>query len=77
MYNVCMVADIFSYDQRGTIVEKLTEETLRDWNHLKELLSICEGNAFCKSLLPIMLEFCVSNSVQYCSSKTNRRDLIE
>lgn len=29
--------------QRGTIIEKLTEETLRDWNHLKELLSICEG----------------------------------
>ncbi|PON99903.1 Kinesin-like protein [Trema orientale] len=27
---------------RGTIVEKLTEETLRDWSHLKELLSICE-----------------------------------
>ncbi|KAK9284156.1 hypothetical protein L1049_023324 [Liquidambar formosana] len=29
--------------ERGTIVEKLTEETLRDWNHLKELLSICEA----------------------------------
>ncbi|KAL2490653.1 ATP binding microtubule motor family protein [Abeliophyllum distichum] len=28
---------------RGTIVEKLTEETLRDWSHLKELLSICEA----------------------------------
>ncbi|KAG6465964.1 hypothetical protein ZIOFF_076189 [Zingiber officinale] len=30
--------------ERGTIVEKLTEETLRDENHLKELLSICEDN---------------------------------
>ncbi|KAI3989119.1 hypothetical protein MKX01_033155 [Papaver californicum] len=28
--------------ERGTIIEKLTEETLRDWSHLKELLSICE-----------------------------------
>ncbi|XP_062076906.1 kinesin-like protein KIN-7E [Humulus lupulus] len=28
---------------RGTIVEKLTEEILRDWSHLKELLSICEA----------------------------------
>lgn len=25
-------------------MEKLTEETLRDWNHLAELLSICEGS---------------------------------
>ncbi|KAL0386919.1 UNVERIFIED_CONTAM: Kinesin-like protein KIN-7F [Sesamum radiatum] len=31
--------------ERGTIIEKLTEETLRDRNHLKELLSICEGLA--------------------------------
>lgn len=29
--------------EKGTIVEKLTEETLRDWKHLKELLSICEA----------------------------------
>ncbi|XP_041014818.1 kinesin-like protein KIN-7E isoform X2 [Juglans microcarpa x Juglans regia] len=29
--------------ERGTIVEKVTEETLRDWNHFKELLSICEA----------------------------------
>ncbi|KAL6502569.1 hypothetical protein OROHE_024574 [Orobanche hederae] len=29
--------------ERGTIIEKLTEETLRDWNHLRELLSICEA----------------------------------
>ncbi|PSR99620.1 Kinesin-like protein isoform 2 [Actinidia chinensis var. chinensis] len=29
--------------ERGTIVEKLTEETLRDWSHLNELLSICEA----------------------------------
>uniref|UniRef100_A0A1D1XEW6 Kinesin-related protein 11 n=1 Tax=Anthurium amnicola TaxID=1678845 RepID=A0A1D1XEW6_9ARAE len=28
---------------RGTIVEKLTEETLRDLGHMKELLSICEA----------------------------------
>ncbi|KAF7810834.1 kinesin-like protein KIN-7E isoform X1 [Senna tora] len=29
--------------ERGTTVEKLTEETLRDWGHLKELLSFCEA----------------------------------
>ncbi|XVE67060.1 hypothetical protein DITRI_Ditri08aG0129900 [Diplodiscus trichospermus] len=29
--------------ERGTIVEKATEEPLRDWNHLKELLAICEA----------------------------------
>ncbi|CAI9781965.1 unnamed protein product [Fraxinus pennsylvanica] len=29
--------------ERGTVIEKLTEETLRDWSHLKELLSICEA----------------------------------
>nr|GLL28436.1 kinesin-like protein KIN-7E [Ipomoea trifida] len=29
--------------EKGVIVEKLTEETLRDWSHLKELLSICEA----------------------------------
>ncbi|XP_038888022.1 kinesin-like protein KIN-7E [Benincasa hispida] len=30
-------------DQEATIVEKVTEETLRDWNHLRELISICEA----------------------------------
>ncbi|XP_010526578.1 PREDICTED: kinesin-like protein KIN-7E [Tarenaya hassleriana] len=29
--------------EKGTIVEKTTEEVLRDWNHLKDLLSICEA----------------------------------
>ncbi|XP_039054463.1 kinesin-like protein KIN-7H isoform X1 [Hibiscus syriacus] len=29
--------------ERGTVVEKLTEETLRDWNHFKELLSVCDA----------------------------------
>ncbi|KDP27640.1 hypothetical protein JCGZ_19645 [Jatropha curcas] len=29
--------------EKGTIVEKVTEETLRDWNHLQELLSVCEA----------------------------------
>ncbi|XP_022752076.1 kinesin-like protein KIN-7I [Durio zibethinus] len=29
--------------ERGTVVEKLTEETLRDRKHLQELLSICEA----------------------------------
>ncbi|CAI0382922.1 unnamed protein product [Linum tenue] len=29
--------------ERGTIIDKLIEETVEDWNHLQELLSICEG----------------------------------
>ncbi|ESQ31115.1 hypothetical protein EUTSA_v10003607mg [Eutrema salsugineum] len=29
--------------EKGTVVEKLTEETLRDWNHFKELLCVCEA----------------------------------
>lgn len=29
--------------ERGTIVEKLTEESVKDWNHLKKLISICEA----------------------------------
>lgn len=32
-------------------MEKVTEEVLRDWNHLKELLSICEGRECYKFLL--------------------------
>ncbi|CAL5376221.1 unnamed protein product [Camellia sinensis] len=47
------VRDLFSTDstplrllddpERGTVIEKLTEEPLRDWNHVMELLSICDG----------------------------------
>ncbi|XP_047307040.1 kinesin-like protein KIN-7E [Impatiens glandulifera] len=29
--------------EKGTVVEKLTEESLRDWNHLKELLDFCQS----------------------------------
>ncbi|WOH04307.1 hypothetical protein DCAR_0623716 [Daucus carota subsp. sativus] len=29
--------------ERGTVVEKLTEVTVRDWSHLKELMAICEA----------------------------------
>ncbi|XP_031114694.1 kinesin-like protein KIN-7C [Ipomoea triloba] len=29
--------------ERGTVVEKLTEETVKDWNHVVDLLSICEA----------------------------------
>lgn len=29
--------------EKGTIIERLTEETLRDWSHLKQLLSVCEA----------------------------------
>ncbi|KAG5247901.1 kinesin protein [Salix suchowensis] len=29
--------------EKGTVVEKATEETLKDWDHLKDLLSVCEA----------------------------------
>ncbi|KAJ8771150.1 hypothetical protein K2173_023475 [Erythroxylum novogranatense] len=29
--------------ERGTVVEKLSEETIRDWSHFQELLSFCEA----------------------------------
>ncbi|KAK6938902.1 Kinesin motor domain [Dillenia turbinata] len=29
--------------ERGTVVKGLVEESLRDWHHLKELLSVCEA----------------------------------
>ncbi|EEF52669.1 ATP binding protein, putative [Ricinus communis] len=29
--------------EKGTVVERLIEETLIDWNHLQELLTICEA----------------------------------
>nr|KYP41006.1 Kinesin-related protein 11 [Cajanus cajan] len=29
--------------EKGTVVERLTEETLRDWNHFQELISFCEA----------------------------------
>ncbi|CAL0314467.1 unnamed protein product [Lupinus luteus] len=28
--------------ERGTVIEKLTEEVVRDWNHLTELIAFCE-----------------------------------
>ncbi|KAI8020583.1 Kinesin-like protein KIN-7G [Camellia lanceoleosa] len=39
-----------SISQRGTVTEKLTEEPLRDWNNVMELLSICEDKALVKHL---------------------------
>ncbi|GAV73357.1 Kinesin domain-containing protein/DUF3490 domain-containing protein [Cephalotus follicularis] len=29
--------------EKGTIVDKVTEEILKDWNHLNDLLSVCEA----------------------------------
>ncbi|KAI4327701.1 hypothetical protein L6164_020130 [Bauhinia variegata] len=29
--------------ERGTVIERLTEETLMDWNHFTELISFCEA----------------------------------
>ncbi|KAF3446738.1 hypothetical protein FNV43_RR11918 [Rhamnella rubrinervis] len=34
---------LLDYPEKGTVVEKLTEEVLRDSNHLHELLSLCEA----------------------------------
>lgn len=32
--------------QKGTIVEKLVEEVVKDGEHLRHLISICEGNKY-------------------------------
>ncbi|KAJ4847318.1 hypothetical protein Tsubulata_017357 [Turnera subulata] len=39
----CTPLRLMDDPERGTVVERLTEETLVDWNHLQELLSICEA----------------------------------
>ncbi|CAB80558.1 kinesin like protein [Arabidopsis thaliana] len=53
--------------EKGTVVEKATEETLRDWNHLKELLSICEGKTqktcFLKSKLTCFYIFAAQRKI--------------
>lgn len=41
--DISLVTTLFSIQQRGTVVEGLIEDTLVDWNHLLELISICEG----------------------------------
>ncbi|KAL7224254.1 hypothetical protein ACSBR1_025671 [Camellia fascicularis] len=33
--------------ERGTVIKKLTEEPLRDWNHVMEILSICDDDRDC------------------------------
>ncbi|CAA3001968.1 kinesin KIN-7F [Olea europaea subsp. europaea] len=38
----CIPLRLLDDPERGTTVEKLTEEILRDWNHVIELLSVCE-----------------------------------
>jgi len=41
---ICLFKNVvFPILQRGTVVEKLVEERLVDWNHLMHLLSVCEG----------------------------------
>jgi hypothetical protein len=72
-------SDSFScFGQKGTVVEKATEETLKDWDHLKELLSVCEGKALYKVLL-LLLGGVVHLLIlwYYNSSKTDRGDLLE
>ncbi|XP_050232141.1 kinesin-like protein KIN-7F [Mercurialis annua] len=39
----CTPLRILDDPEKGTFVERLIEETLIDWNHLEELLSICEA----------------------------------
>ena len=46
--------------QKGTYVENLTEVVLRDWNHLKGLISVCEGS--------ILVSCCALNYCSWCLS---------
>lgn len=55
------------FQQRGTVVEKLTEEILRDWGHVIQLLSICEGNtmnSFFWHIINHGLEFTINVAAQ-------------
>ena len=65
------------FHQRGTIVEKLTEETLRDWSHLKNLLSICEGNKVLQMYCCYLVIAYLYVLYYFCSSKTDRGDFLE
>lgn len=42
--------------QKGTIVEKLVEEVVKDSQHLKHLIGVCEG-IFAGTLLSLLLDF--------------------
>ena len=56
--------------QKGTVVEKLTEETLRDKGHLLELLAVCEGvelNLFILSLKVETARSCSTGLLLLCS----------
>lgn len=65
----------FSIFQRGPIVEKLTEETLRDWVHLKELLSFCEGKRNLHNFLDTSWFTALHFLLYSCSTETGRRDI--
>ncbi|KAF5956421.1 hypothetical protein HYC85_003646 [Camellia sinensis] len=52
--------------ERGTVIEKLTEEPLRDWNHVMELLSICDVTTKQQQFHFALLAICVV-SQQYTS----------
>lgn len=43
----------FCWMQKGTVVEKLVEETASDDKHLRQLIGICEG----KFLEPMLVDF--------------------
>lgn len=42
--------------QKGTIVEKLVEEIVKDSQHLRHLIGICEGNFYYLYLLYLISE---------------------
>ena len=70
--------------QKGTYVENLTEVILRDSDHLKELISVCEGVYFSslfKELLSLIPNWwLLSSQCTLCSctsSKEDRRDILK
>lgn len=67
-------------------MEKLTEETLRDWNHFLELLAVCQGNPNVPEIALYIVSYpmsCqkISTLMSFpmfpCSSKAHRRDFTE
>ena len=43
-FEVFLLEILFCKIQKGTIVEKLVEEVVKDSQHLRHLIGICEGN---------------------------------
>ena len=66
--------------QKGTTVERLTEETLKDYGHLRDLLPVSEGaelNLLQMKEVPVFSPHCRIQSFSCSSSKVDWRNCFE